>query len=79
MDWASITLSFIFAALPTFFIVGLVTWKYSPYTSGTTILLIASIAALLVGLIASIWRSRFWETTSNIGSHTPYARKKNNG
>jgi len=79
MDWASIILSFIFTALPTFFIVGLVAWKYNPYTSGSTILLIASIAALLVGLIASIWRSRFWETASNIGSHTSYARKKDNG
>jgi len=71
-------MNFIFAALPTFVIVGLVSWKYSPYTNGNTILIIASITALLVGLIASIWRTRFWDTASNIGSYTTNARKKSN-
>ena len=72
----SFIINFIFAAIPTFLIAGAVAWKYSPYTEGGTIFIIASIAALVVGLAAGIWRSRFWDTASTIGSYTTYSKKK---
>ena len=76
IDWLGFMMNFMFAALPTLFIVGGLVWRFGPYTKGSTVLLIASITAFVIGLAAGIWRSRFWGAASAIGSHTPYARKR---
>ena len=76
MDWSEFIINFIFAAIPTFVIAGVIAWRYNPYTSGSTIFAIASISAVVVGAVAGIWRSKFWETASSIGAHTHYVRKK---
>jgi hypothetical protein len=75
-DWISFIVNFMFAAIPTLFLVGGLVWRFSPYTKGSTVLLIASITAFIIGLVAGIWRSHFWDAASTIGSHTPYTRKR---
>lgn len=74
-DWAGFVINFIFAAIPTWVLVGVVVWRYSPYTEGSTVLLIASASSVLVGLVAGIWRSGFWGSATKAASFSPYARK----
>jgi hypothetical protein len=74
-DWLAFFLSFIFAAIPAWIIVGAVVWKYSPYTDGSTIFSIATITSLVIGVIAGVWRSGFWGNARKIASFSPYTRK----
>jgi len=75
-DWLSFFLNFIFAATPTWVLVGLLVWRYSPYTEGSTVLFIASIASIVVGVTAGIWRVGFWNSATKLASISPYARRK---
>jgi len=77
-DWLAFFLSFIFAAIPTWVIVGAVVWKYSPYTDGSVIFFITTITSIVIGVIAGIWRSRFWSNARKVAKFSPYARKDKN-
>ena len=78
IDWAVFIISFVFAAIPTWLVVGGVVWRYSPNTAGSTVLMAATISAVIIGLIAGLKGSGFWSAASTVGSYTPYARKHKN-
>lgn len=75
-DWLSFILSFVFAAIPTWFVVGMVVWKYSPNTAGSTVFLIATISGVIFGVVAGIWRNGFWSNAVKIAKHSPYSREE---
>ena len=77
-DWLAFVLSFVFAAIPTWVIVGAVVWKYSPNTDGSVIFSIATITSIVIGVIAGVWRSGFWGNAKKVASFSPYARKDKN-
>ncbi len=77
-DWAVFILSFIFAAIPTWLVVGGVVWRYSPNTEGSNVFVTASIAAIIVGLIAGAKASGFWSAATTVSSYTPNARRHKN-
>jgi hypothetical protein len=74
-DWLGFTLNFLFAAIPAWIFVGLLVWRYSPYTEGTTVAAIASVTSIVVGIVAGVWKSGFWDSVQKITSLSPYAKR----
>jgi len=74
-DWFGFSVNFVIGALPTFFVSGMLVWRYSPYTEGNTVLLISCISSAVVGLASGIWKAGFWSLVSEITSLSPYSRK----
>jgi hypothetical protein len=74
-DWLAFFLSFLFAAIPAWLIVGGVVWKYSPDIKGSTIFMISTIVSIIVGVVAGVWRNGFWSNAGKAASLSPYSSK----
>jgi len=74
-DWIVFFLSFVFAAIPTWLIVGGVVWKFAPDLDGSFVLLVATIASIIIGIMAGLGGNGFWSSASKVASFSPYARK----
>jgi hypothetical protein len=74
-DWLGFFLNFLFAAIPAWIFVGLLVWKYSPYTEGTTVAAIASVVSIVIGILAGVWRNGFWGSAQKAASISPYANR----
>ena len=71
-DWFGFVVNFVFAAILTWIVVGIVVWKYNPYMDGIKVFLIASLSSIIIGVVAGIWRNGFWSSASKF---SPYSRK----
>jgi len=77
-DWAGFIINFIFAAIPTWLVVGIVVWKYNPEMNGGKVFLIACLASVAVGIVAGIKRAGFWGAAAKVASYSSYSKNKKN-
>ena len=75
-DWAGFIINFIFSAIPTWLVVGIVVWKYNPEMNGSKVFFIACLASVVVGIIAGIKRAGFWGAATKMASYSPYSKNK---
>ena len=71
-DWFGFIVNFVFAAIPAWICIGILVWKTNPYMDGSKVFMITSIASIVVGVVAGIWRNGFWIGAAKI---SPYSRK----
>lgn len=71
-DWFGFVVSFVFAAILAWIVVGVIVWKYNPYMDGSKVFMIASLSSIVIGVAAGIWRNGFWSSASKL---SPYSRK----
>jgi len=59
-DLLGFIVNFVVAAILSWILVSLLYWRYGSYSSGGEILTVSTITAIVVGLIAGIFRDGFW-------------------
>jgi len=74
-DWLGFFVNFVIAAFIVWIFAILLYWKYGSYNHSEGILVRAGIFAIIVGLIAGIWRDRFWGLLQKVGAFMHYSRK----
>ena len=73
--WLEFIVNFVIAAILTWIFVSLLYWKYGSYDSASEILIAATISAVVVGVIAGIWRAGFWKFIQKLTVVSPYSNR----
>jgi hypothetical protein len=74
-DWLEFIVNFVIAAILTWILVSLLYWKYGSYSSASEVLIAATISAVVVGVIAGIWRTGFWKFVQKLSALSPYSNR----